>query len=108
MGVSGIDLLYGRSTLPVTSHARSVPTVIEKRAVPVLAERRAAVECVLAELGGGSSLREVASVARSNTLPAAVALPVGSPPCSQREPKTPKLLTSEVLFYDWLFVARCV
>ena len=105
MGVSGIDLLYGRSTLPVTSPARSVPTVIEKRAVPVLAERRAAVECVLAELGGGSSLREVASVASSNTLSAAV---VGSPPCSQREPKTPKLLTSEVLFYDWLFVARCV
>ena len=35
-----IDLLYGRSTLPVTPPAGCVPTVIEKRAMPVL--RRAA------------------------------------------------------------------
>jgi hypothetical protein len=72
-----IDLLYGRSTLPVTSPARCVPTVIEKRVVPVLAEPLPAVECALAEPGGGSSLREVASVASSSTLPAAIALPVG-------------------------------
>jgi hypothetical protein len=62
-----IDLLYGRSTLPVTPPAGCVPTVIEKRAVPVLAEPRAAVECALAEPVGGPSLREVASVASSSS-----------------------------------------
>jgi hypothetical protein len=75
-----IDLLYGRSTLPVTPPAGCVPTVIEKRAAPVLAESRAAVECPLAAPIGGPSLREVASVASSSTLPAAIGPPVGSIP----------------------------
>ena len=53
-----IDLLYGRSTLPVRPPAGCVPTVIEKRAMPVLAEPRAAVERALAEPVGGPALRE--------------------------------------------------
>ncbi len=60
-----IDLLYGRSTLPVTPPAGCVPTVIEKRAMPVLAEPRAAVERALAEPVGGPSLREAARGKRS-------------------------------------------
>lgn len=60
-----IDLLYGRSTLPVTPPVGCVPTVIEKRAMPVLAEPRAAVERALAEPVGGPSLREAARGKRS-------------------------------------------
>src|ERR1700694_4202821 len=44
-----IDLLYGRSTLPVRPPAGCVPTVIEKRAMPALAEPV-----------GGPALREAA------------------------------------------------
>ena len=39
-----IELLYGRSTLPVRPPDGCVPTVIEKRAMPVLADPPAAVE----------------------------------------------------------------
>ena len=60
-----IDLLYGRSTLPVSPPAGCVPTVIEKRAVPVLAEPLAAVERALAAPVNGPSLREVARGKRS-------------------------------------------
>ena len=60
-----IDLLYGRSTLPVSPPAGCVPTVIEKRAVPVLAEPLAAVERALAEPVSGPSLREAARGKRS-------------------------------------------
>jgi len=60
-----IDLLYGRSTLPVSPPAGCVPTVIEKRAVPVLAEPLAAVERALAAPVSGPSLREVARGKRS-------------------------------------------
>jgi lactate racemase len=55
-----IDLLYGRSTLPVRPPAGCVPTVIEKRAMPALAEPSAAVERALAEPVGGPALREAA------------------------------------------------
>jgi nickel-dependent lactate racemase len=60
-----IDLLYGRSTLPVSPPVGCVPTVIEKRAMPVLAEPLAAVARALAEPVGGPSLREVARGKRS-------------------------------------------
>jgi nickel-dependent lactate racemase len=60
-----IDLLYGRSTLPVSPPAGCVPTVIEKRAMPVLAEPRAAVERALAEPVGSPALRELAPGKRS-------------------------------------------
>src|SRR5258705_2116027 len=60
-----IDLLYGRSTLPVSPPAGCVPTVIEKRAMPVLAEPLAAVGRALGEPVGGPSLREVARGKRS-------------------------------------------
>src|SRR6185503_17658097 len=52
-----INLLYGRSTLPVRPPAGCVPTVIQKRAMPVLAEPRAAVERALAEPVDSPSLR---------------------------------------------------
>ena len=60
-----IDLLYGRSTLPVSPPAGCVPTVIEKRAVPVLAEPLAAVERALAAPVSGPSLHELARGKRS-------------------------------------------
>jgi nickel-dependent lactate racemase len=60
-----IDLLYGRSTLPVSPPAGCVPTVIEKRAVPVLAEPLAAVERALAAPVDSPSLHELARGKRS-------------------------------------------
>src|SRR6185503_1457593 len=60
-----INLLYGRSTLPVRPPAGCVPTVIQKRAMPVLAEPRAAVERALAEPVDSPSLREQARGKRS-------------------------------------------
>src|SRR5258705_45051 len=60
-----IDLLYGRSTLPVSPPPGCVPTVIEKRVMPALAEPRAAVERALAEPVGGPALREAARGKRS-------------------------------------------
>jgi len=55
-----IDLLYGRSTLPVRPPAGCAPTVIEKRAMPALPEPGAAVERALAEPVGGPALRAAA------------------------------------------------
>ena len=60
-----IDLLYGRSTLPVSPPAGCMPTVIEKRAMPVLAEPLAAVARALAEPVGSPALREQARGKRS-------------------------------------------
>ncbi len=60
-----IDLLYGRSTLPVSPPAGCVPTVIEKRAMPALAAPRTAVERALAEPVGSPALRDLARGKRS-------------------------------------------
>ena len=60
-----IDLLYGRSTLPVSPPAGCVPTVIAKRAMPVLAEPLGAVERALAAPVDRPPLRELARGRRS-------------------------------------------
>src|SRR5258705_11061430 len=63
-----IDLLYGRSTLPVSPPPGCVPTVIEKRVMPALAEPRAPGERAPAEPLGGPALREAARGKRSACL----------------------------------------
>jgi len=60
-----IDLLYGRSTLPVSPPAGCVPTVIAKRAMAVLAEPLAAVERALVSPVDRPPLRELARGRRS-------------------------------------------
>src|SRR5258705_1681845 len=64
-----IDLLYGRSTLPVSPPPGCVPTVIEKRAMPALAEPRAAVQRALGQPIGLPALREAARGKRAPRLP---------------------------------------
>src|SRR5258705_2260443 len=86
-----IDLLYGRSTLPVSPPPGCVPTVIEKRVMPALAEPRAAVERALAQPVGGPGAREAPPGKRPACIPNCdITRPVPNGPLPR--PLTPSLL----------------